>query len=83
MLYSGYHFLGMHLGWWLIWSVFFLWVFGMPYNYIGQKISNDSPIRILQKRFASGKITSEKYLEMKKIIESNSIKKVTTDENNA
>jgi len=69
MLYDGYHFWGMHLIWWIIWLFLLFWIFAMPYNIPGQRMRKDSPLDILQKRFASGEITNEEYQEKKKILE--------------
>ena len=54
MLYDGYHFWGMHLGWWLIWGIMLFWIFAIPYDIPGQRRKKDSPLDILKKRFASG-----------------------------
>ena len=67
--YHGYHFWGMHLIWWLFWFILMIWVFATPYELPGQRRKKDSPTDILKKRFASGEITKEEYLERKKILE--------------
>ena len=69
-MYDGYHFGGMHLIWWFIWMVFIFWIFATPYDIPGQRKKKDSPLDILQKRFASGQITKEQYHEHKAILES-------------
>ena len=69
MFYNNY-FWGMHLIWWIVWFVMLFWVFAIPYNIPGQRIKKDSPLDILQKRFASGQLTNEEYQEKKKILES-------------
>lgn len=66
--YEGYHFGGMHLFWWLIWVAIFIWIFATPYEIPGAKRKN-SPLDILQKRFAGGSITKEEYEEKKAILE--------------
>jgi putative membrane protein len=68
-MYDGYHFGGMHLIWWFIWMVFIFWVFATPYDIPGQRKKKDSPLDILQKRFASGQITKENYQEHKALLE--------------
>ena len=65
MFYNGYHFWGMHLIWWFIWMIFLFWIFAIPYDVPGQRNKKDSPLDILKKRFASGEITKEEYLERK------------------
>lgn len=69
MLYDGYHFWGMHLIWWVIWIFLLFWIFVIPYNIPYQRMKKDSPLDILQRRFALGEITNEEYQEKKKIIE--------------
>jgi putative membrane protein len=69
MFYDGYHIWGMHLIWWIIWLVFIFWIFAMPYNIPGQRRKKDTPLDILQKRFASGEISNEEYNEKKKILQ--------------
>ena len=67
MFYDGYHFWGMHLVWWFVWGMLLFWIFVTPYDVPGQRKKKDSPLDILQKRFATGHITTEEYEEKKKI----------------
>jgi len=69
MMYNGYYFGGMHLTWWFIWVILLIWIFAIPYNIPYQRFKKDSPLDILQKRFASGEITNEEYQEKKKVLE--------------
>lgn len=68
-MYDGYHFWGMHLVWWLVWGIFIFWIFATPYNIPGQRKRRDSPLDILQKRYAAGQITKKDYQEHKAILE--------------
>ena len=70
MYYDGYHYGGMHFAWWFVWGILLFWIFATPYDVPGQRRKKDSPLDILQKRFASGQITSEEYHEKKRILES-------------
>jgi len=45
------------------------WIFATPYDIPGQRKRKDSPLDILQKRFASGEIQNEEYQEKRKILE--------------
>ncbi len=74
MLYDGYQFWGMHLTWWIIWFLLLFWIFATPYDVPGQRRRKDTPLDILQKRFASGAITKENYEEHKAILEKDSTK---------
>jgi putative membrane protein len=68
MFYNNYYW-GMHMGWWFVWIILLFWIFALPYNIPGQRNKKDSPLDILQKRFALGEITTEEYQEKKKILE--------------
>jgi putative membrane protein len=72
-MYDGYQFWGMHFVWWIIWFGFILWIFALPYRIPGQRHKQDSPLDILQKRFASGLISKEEYEEAKAILEKDRI----------
>jgi putative membrane protein len=69
MFYNSYNFWGMHLIWWFIWIMLLIWIFATPYRIPFQRMKKDSPLDILQRRFASGEITNEEYKEKKKILE--------------
>ena len=68
MLYNNYYW-GMLFVWWFIWVIMLFWIFATPYDIPGQRNKKDSPLDILQKRFASGQITNDEYQEKKKILE--------------
>lgn len=68
MYYENYHYWGMNLIWWVIWLVLLFWIFASPYPIPGQKSRKDTPLDVLKKRFASGQISEQEYLEKKKII---------------
>ena len=74
MFYDGYHIWGMHLVWWFVWLGLIFWIFAMPYNIPGQRRKKDSPLDILQKRFASGEISNEEYNEKKRILQNDKAK---------
>ena len=68
MYYENYYG-GMNFIWWAIWLVMIFWIFAIPYDIPGQRKQKDKPLDILKKRFASGKVTSKEYEEMKKSLE--------------
>ena len=68
MFYNNYYW-GMHFVWWFIWMMLLFWIFFMPYDIPGQRKKKNSPLDILQKRFASGEINNDEYQEKKKILE--------------
>ena len=68
-MYNNGSFWGMHLVWWFFWMIMLFWIFAIPYDIPGQRKKKDTPLDILQKRFAAGEITTEEYQEKKKILE--------------
>ncbi|MDO9255349.1 MAG: SHOCT domain-containing protein [Bacteroidales bacterium] len=67
MFYENYYW-GMNLVWWIIWILLLFWIFAIPVAIPGQRKRSDSPIHILQKRYAAGEITTDDYMEKKKIL---------------
>ena len=74
MFYSNSYW-GMNFIWWIIWVIMLFWIFATPYNIPGQRTKKDSPLDILQKRFASGQINNDEYQEKKKILENDMVRK--------
>ena len=68
MLYNNSYW-GMGLIWWIIWIIVLFWIFAVPYNIPGQRHRKDTPLDILQKRFASGQISKEEYQVSKALLE--------------
>ena len=68
MFYENYYW-GMHLGWWIVWILLLFWIFAIPVPIPGQRKRADTPLHILQKRYAAGEITTDEYQEKKKILE--------------
>ena len=73
-MYYEYHFFGMHMFWWLFWLILLFVLFGWFAPVPKKRIRKDSPLDILQKRFAAGELTTEEYEEKKKILESDAPK---------
>lgn len=76
MMYE-YNFVGMHMLWWFFWIVLMVFLFGWFVPVPKKRIRRDSPLDILQKRFASGEITTEEYNEKKSILEADLAKDTT------
>ncbi len=68
MFYTNYYW-GMNFVWWSVWMVIIFWIFLTPYDIPGQRRRKDSPLDTLNKRFASGEINNNEYLEKKGMIE--------------
>lgn len=60
------HYWGMHLFWWIIWIILFIWIFLTPWDIPGQRTKKDTPLDILKKRYASGEIDRQQFEDMKK-----------------
>jgi putative membrane protein len=73
-MYYTYPYWGMNLIWWFIWGGLLFWIFATPYDIPGQRRRPNSPLDILQKRFAAGEIQFEEYEEKKKILAHDSAK---------
>lgn len=67
-MYESYHFWGMHFVWWIIWLVVMFWIFAIPYDLPGQRAKKDTPLEMLKKRFASGQLTKEEFIENKELL---------------
>jgi putative membrane protein len=73
MIYENYYW-GMNLVWWIIWVVLIVWIFVVPFDVPGQRRRKDTPLDILQQRFAAGQFTTQEYKEKKAILENDLIK---------
>ena len=73
MFYNNYHW-GMNLIWWFLWITMLFWIFATPYDIPFQRKKKDSALDILQRRFASGEITTEEYQEKKKFLDKDLVK---------
>lgn len=74
MMYGDYGFFGMHMLWWFFWILIMFLMFGWFEPVPKKRVRRDSPLDILQKRFASGEITNEEYQEKKSILSTDSAK---------
>ncbi len=68
-MHENYQLWGMHFFWWIVWVIFLIWIFAVPYNIPGQRLKKDTPLDLLKKRFASGEIDNNEFLEKKKLLE--------------
>jgi len=66
---NGFHFFGIHFIWLFIWMVFLFLIFVTPYDISGERTKKESVRDILKKRLGSGQITTEEYLEQKRMLE--------------
>jgi putative membrane protein len=69
------NFWGMDFIWWFLWIMLLIWIFAVPYDIPGQRNKPINPLLALQQRFAAGDIGREEYLETKKVIETDYLKR--------
>ena len=68
MFHDGMGFWGMHLFWWLFWIVAIVLLF-TPITPVSVSRRRETPLEILQRRYAAGEITTEAYEERKAKLE--------------
>ena len=68
MYYTNYYW-GMSFIWWIAWVIMLIWIFAVPYSIPGQRNAKNTPLDLLQKRYAAGQIDFTEYNKKKKILE--------------
>ncbi|MFZ5874906.1 MAG: SHOCT domain-containing protein [Nitrospirota bacterium] len=68
MYFDGWGFFGMHVFWWLFWIVLILAVFSSLVPVPRQR-ARETPLQILQRRYAAGEISTQEYEERKQRLE--------------
>ena len=68
MFHDGMGFWGMHLFWWLFWVVAIVVLF-TPITPVSVNRRRETPLELLQRRYAAGEVTSEAYEERKAKLE--------------
>jgi putative membrane protein len=66
--FDGGWFWGMHVFWWLFWIVLIIGLYGL-FEPVRRSKSRETPLEILQRRYANGEISTEDYEERKKRLE--------------
>jgi putative membrane protein len=67
MFYENYYW-GMNFVWWIVWLGLLIWIFAIPYDIPFQRRRRDSPLDVLQKRYAAGQISSDEYAQGRKML---------------
>jgi len=62
---DGWWFWGMHLFWWLFWVLIVVAFFSLLRPVPRHKV-RETPLQILQRRYAAGEISTQEYEERKK-----------------
>lgn len=71
MHYYGWGFFGMHMLWWVFWLCMLVVFFGLltPVPRGRARRQRQTPLEVLQRRYANGEITTVEYQERKAILE--------------
>lgn len=70
MYYDGMGFFGMHALWWLFWIALVVAIFALAEVTPKSKTrKRETPLELLQRRYAAGEISSEEYTERKAKLE--------------
>jgi putative membrane protein len=64
MHYGEWGFWGMHAFWWLFWIVVIVVLFS-PITPVSRGRRRETPLEVLQRRYAAGEISTEEYEERK------------------
>jgi putative membrane protein len=67
-LINGGWFWGMHLFWWLFWFLIIASFFSLL-TPVPRKKMRETPLQVLQRRYAAGEISSQEYEERKQRLE--------------
>ena len=69
MHYGEWGFWGMHIFWWLFWVAVIVVLF-LPITPVSRGRRRETPLEVLQRRYAAGEVSTEEYEERKaKLIE--------------
>jgi putative membrane protein len=71
MFYDGWGFLGMHVFWWVFWIVVLVLIFSLltPVWRNEPRRRRETPLELLQRRYAAGEISTQEYEERKATLE--------------
>ena len=72
---SGWWGFGMHLFWWIFWIVMIVAFFSLltPVSRRRAHLYRQTPLEILQRRYAAGEITTQEYEERKTRLERDAV----------
>jgi len=66
---NGWWFGGMHLLWWIFWVILIVLLFSIVMPRHRRTIRRETPLEVLQRRYAAGEISTEEYEERKARLE--------------
>jgi putative membrane protein len=62
---ASWWFLGMHAFWWLFWIVLLVWAYRYAVSRVKQQGRRETPLEVLQRRYAAGELSTQEYEERK------------------
>lgn len=68
MHFDGWGFFGMHVFWWLFWIVLIVAFFSLL-TPVPRHRARETPLQILQRRYAAGEVSTQEYEERKARLE--------------
>lgn len=68
MYFDGWGFFGMHVFWWLFWILLIL-AFFLLLTPVPRHKARETPLQILQRRYAAGELSTQEYEERKARLE--------------
>ena len=68
MDHMGSSFWGMHFFWWLFWVAAIMLLFS-PITPVSAGRRRESPLQVLQRRYAAGEVSTAEYEERKTVLE--------------
>lgn len=68
MHYGEWGFWGMHIFWWLFWIAVIVVLF-LPITPVSRGRRRETPLEVLQRRYAAGEVSTEEYEERKAKLE--------------
>lgn len=68
MHFDGWGFFGMHVFWWLFWIILILVLLGL-FEPVPRGKVRETPLQVLQRRYAAGEISTQEYEERKSRLE--------------
>ncbi len=68
-------FLGMHVFWWIFWAALLLWAYRWAMSILKRQElqGRETPLEVLQRRYAAGELSTQEYEERKARLQSQTV----------
>lgn len=69
---ASWWFLGMHVFWWIFWAALLIWAYRWAMSMLKrlELQGRETPLEVLQRRYAAGEFSTQEYEERKARLES-------------